>query len=147
MSTNLINNCRRCNRVFRKAVRDICQDCIDQEQSQFKNVYKVLNESEATGGITMAELAQRAGVAQDTIEQMIRGQGFGTAINFLKIPCMNCGAMLMASQRRGKYCEGCSVEFAREAGISLRSDKDKIREELNEELPKEKQYGFRRHRI
>lgn len=119
-----INNCKRCNKIFRKTNRDICVDCLDVEQANFKRVYKLLNESGANGGISMKELGDLVGISCEEVDEIFRNYGFGTATDFLKVPCTNCGSLIMGSHRRGKFCMHCSNEVAKEAGVEIRNIDD-----------------------
>ncbi|MBY0403881.1 MAG: hypothetical protein K2X66_08275 [Cyanobacteria bacterium] len=119
-----INNCKRCNKVFRKAIREICANCIDEEQVHFKKVYKLLNESGKDNGISMKEIADQVGISSEAVDEIFRHYGFGTATDYLKVPCPTCGTLIMGSHRRGKYCMHCSNEVAKEAGVEIKSRDD-----------------------
>lgn len=116
-----IENCKRCNKIFRKNTRDICADCLDVEQAHFKTIYKLLNESGKNGGVSMQELSESAGISDKELDEILRNYGFGTAMDYLKVPCTTCGCLIMGSHRRGKFCLHCSNQVAQEAGVSIQS--------------------------
>jgi predicted nucleic acid-binding Zn-ribbon protein len=137
-----IHNCKRCNKIFRKATRDICQNCLDVEQDHFKAVYKLLNKSSQTGGVTMQEISESIGIRSEEVDEILRNYGFGTAMDYLKVPCTTCGTVIMGSHRRGKFCLHCSNQVAEEAGVTIQSkdqleEKDSAERHLKENLAKQ----------
>lgn len=157
-----IENCKRCSKIFKKMNRDICQNCMDVEQQHFKVVYKLLNNSGTNGGITMQELAEQIGISPVEVDEIFRHYGFGTATDYLKVPCTNCGTCIMGSHRRGQFCMHCSNEVAKAAGVEIHSmealdEKSSAEQKLRENLarqfkeskpttpePDARQYGLKR---
>lgn len=105
-----VRNCARCGRVFVFRGREICPDCVAEEEEQFERVRLFLRDSP---GASLAEVEEATGVPADVILSFLR-QGRLLASDGLKgnLRCERCGAPI----DEGHLCSRCSEELAREVG-------------------------------
>lgn len=162
-----LENCHKCERLFHQTFKTkTCPECREAERQQLNVVYDLLVESEAEGGLTTVELAEKTGISEEDLEHLLHHQGLGMVAGFLKTPCQKCSTMVMATFLRGRYCYTCSEAFAKEAGITLKSPQQERAESSREaardrlkgmtetravkaekDSGKDKQYGLRRNRV
>ncbi|MDY0393241.1 TIGR03826 family flagellar region protein [Virgibacillus halophilus] len=100
-------NCTRCNKVFAKQFRDICQDCYKQEEKDFQTVYtylKTCRNREAT----LQEVVEHTNVDEETVIKFIKEKRLRTS-QFPKLayPCSRCGRDILS----GRICETCQDEM------------------------------------
>ncbi|AIF44162.1 TIGR03826 family flagellar region protein [Virgibacillus sp. SK37] len=118
-------NCSRCDAVFVKNIRDICQACYKEEEQAFDTVYKFLRERKNREA-TMLEIVEATKVEEILITKFIKEKRLRTT-DFPKLayPCESCGVNIVT----GKLCYDCSAE--------LRKDLDKHNEEQRKIQEKE----------
>ncbi|WP_164668078.1 TIGR03826 family flagellar region protein [Virgibacillus doumboii] len=130
-------NCSRCNAVFVKTVRDICQSCYKEEEKAFQTVYRFLSVRENREA-TMQEIVKATGIEEYLIIKFIREKRLLTS-KFPKLayPCERCGVDIVT----GKYCSNCTDELKRDLEIHERNEK---RAEQNKDR-KNIYYTFEKH--
>ena len=116
-----IANCSVCKRIFEKRLVDKCPECVEQEQDDFRKIYRILQESRNQGGITLDELSFQSGVSSEVIEDYYFAGQLGTAATLLKFQCSSCGLIVGELTRRGRYCMNCSDSFSNQAGIEVKT--------------------------
>ncbi|QSO50367.1 hypothetical protein JZ785_15570 [Alicyclobacillus curvatus] len=116
-----IANCKRCQRIFNKTRRDICPDCIAEEEAAFLTVRAYLREHKDA---TMAEVTEETGVELEVIVALIQDGRLILRDNpNLTYPCSRCGAQTQA----GRYCADCTRELTQEISVArTRLQKDAI---------------------
>lgn len=112
-----VSNCPRCGRIFFKNVKNLCPDCIREDEQMYEKVYRYLRENPKS---TVMKVAAETGVPEDRVLAFLR-EGRIQATEWMKVeyPCERCGAVITS----GRYCESCS----REVQDSLRSLANQIR--------------------
>ncbi|SET09404.1 flagellar operon protein TIGR03826 [Oceanobacillus limi] len=117
-------NCTRCDKVFVKTIRDICQECYKQEEKDFQTVYRFLKK-QVNREATLMEVVEATGVEEKLIIKFIKERRLHTT-QFPKLayPCENCGANIVS----GKLCSNCSQGFL--------SDLEKFEKEEHEKQSK-----------
>lgn len=100
-------NCSRCNNVFVKNIRDICQNCYNEEEKSYETVYRFLRERKNREA-TMVEIVKATGVEETLIVKFIREKRLHPS-QFPKLayPCERCGSPIAS----GNLCENCTSEF------------------------------------
>lgn len=103
-------NCVRCNKVFVKTMRDICQACYKQEEADFNRVYTFLKERENREAI-LPEIVEATGVEEKVIIKFIKEKRLRTS-QFPKLayPCEKCGTPISS----GEICLTCLEEFKKD---------------------------------
>ncbi len=109
------------------------------ENSQFKQLFKALQDSKNNGGIIIADLSSLVNIPVEEIEDYYWGGKLGTAGAMLKFECRKCSVLISEFTRRGRYCVNCSDEVSEEAGVRVKSRQqiekdDKFQEERAKEV-------------
>jgi len=121
-------NCSRCNAVFIKTIRDICQTCYREEEEAFNTVFRFLSKRENREA-TLAEIVEATGVEEELIIKFVKEKRLLTSqFPKLSYPCEKCGEQIVT----GKLCADCKEtllkEIERHEQIEARQ-KDVAREE------------------
>lgn len=103
-------NCSRCNGVFVKTLRDICQQCYRKEEEAFDIVYRFLIQRKNREA-TLTEIVEATGVEEELIIKFIKEKRLRTS-QFPKLayPCEKCGENIAS----GKLCSNCSETILKE---------------------------------
>ncbi len=114
-----VSNCPRCGKVYFKNVKNLCPDCIREDEQMYEKVYRYLRENPKS---TVMQVAAETGVPEDRVLSFLReGRIQSAEWKRLEYPCERCGATINS----GRYCENCS----REVQDSLRSLASQIKSE------------------
>jgi predicted amidophosphoribosyltransferase len=127
-----IANCAKCQKVFQRLNSPFCQDCLQTTHETFTQLYRVLQQSGARGGISADELARETGISAAEIEAMYHSGRLGTAGIFLKLPCSICRNVVGEMERKGRFCNKCSEKLAKEAKVEVRTIQSIAKEEKEE---------------
>jgi flagellar operon protein (TIGR03826 family) len=101
-----ITNCRRCGRIYNKIGRDLCAECLKEEDEAYKIVRPYLRKHPNTH---MSQLAEETGVDEDLVVEMIRdGRLILNDNPNLFYSCERCGQPTQS----GNYCPNCSQELS-----------------------------------
>ena len=101
-----VANCKRCGRIYNRVRRDICVNCIGDEDKAFQTVRKYLREHRDA---TMENVVESTGVELDLIVDMIRDGRIILRDNpNLTYECDRCGKPTQS----GRYCTTCTQELA-----------------------------------
>ncbi|MFA1821339.1 TIGR03826 family flagellar region protein [Virgibacillus oceani] len=100
-------NCARCDTVFIKEIRDICQNCYKEEEKAFETVYQFLRQRKNREA-TMVEIVEATGVEESWISKFIKEKRLLTSqFPKLNYPCEKCEKPIV----RGRLCTSCSEEI------------------------------------
>lgn len=142
-----VMNCKKCNKIFQQRLHPICPACLQREDQQFTNLYRLLQNSAGFGGIDINTLAVRVGMSADQIEKWYMEGRLSTAGLFLKMPCQSCGSMCGEHQRKGRYCLKCSEMTANQAGVEVKTVQELQREEADEQRRLQQESLLRQNRL
>ncbi|WP_186580795.1 TIGR03826 family flagellar region protein [Aquibacillus kalidii] len=103
-----LSNCSQCNGLFVKTTKDICPNCVKEEEKAFRTVYDFLK-IRMNRQATIVEIVEATGVEERLIikfvkEQRLRPSQFPN----LTYPCQRCGSEI----NEGNLCSDCSKELA-----------------------------------
>ncbi|MBP1947984.1 TIGR03826 family flagellar region protein [Virgibacillus litoralis] len=100
-------NCSRCQAVFVKTIRDVCQSCYKEEERAFETVYRFLS-IRKNREATMMEIVKATEVNQNLIIKFIKEKRLRTS-QFPKLayPCERCGVDII----HGRLCGDCSDDI------------------------------------
>ncbi|WP_345242334.1 TIGR03826 family flagellar region protein [Pontibacillus salipaludis] len=102
-----LSNCTRCNALFVKNVKDICQDCYKEEEDQFDLVYKYVRKQKNRSA-TLDQVSNATGVERDLIMKFVKEQRLRTSMfPNLAYPCERCQTLITD----GKICGECSEDI------------------------------------
>ncbi|MFD1416985.1 TIGR03826 family flagellar region protein [Oceanobacillus jeddahense] len=100
-------NCERCNRVFVKQFREICNDCYKKEEEDFRTVYNFLRKRENRMA-TIGQIVEATAVDESLLHKFIREKRLQPS-NFpnLSYPCERCQRPIT----EGSLCTSCQTEL------------------------------------
>jgi flagellar operon protein (TIGR03826 family) len=94
-------NCKDCGRLFNQMHRDICPNCVKEEDTKFITIRNYLKEHR---GASTYEVSDATGIDTMTIIKFIREGRLATFNNSnLNFPCEACGTPII----EGRYCKPC----------------------------------------
>lgn len=96
-------NCRSCGKIFQKVNRNLCPQCLADEDALFRKVRDFL---EKNPGLTVAEVARACKVDQKRIYDFLkegRLEGKHFSVDSVKWACESCGQEIT----HGKLCNRC----------------------------------------
>lgn len=101
-----ISNCKRCDRIFNRIRRDICQACIAEEDKAFQTVRDFLKLHKDA---SMTDVQDGTGVDMELIIEMIQDGRLILRDNpNLAYGCERCGSQTQS----GRYCAKCTKELS-----------------------------------
>lgn len=100
-----LRNCPICGKIFIKVVRNICPDCLDQEEREYEEVRKYLKDAP---GASVSEVSEVTGVSEDRVLKWMREGRLDVALTVGGLTCRSCGAPITA----GNLCVRCAHELA-----------------------------------
>jgi len=115
-----LKNCKRCGKLFLKVTRQICPDCLQQEEEEFSKVKDYLDENPSS---SVAKVSSETGVSQNQIKKFIReGRLLSSKYSGVSTECQRCGKEIS----EGKYCDSCQNDLQK--GFEAASQKEKKEE-------------------
>lgn len=118
-------NCERCDRVFVKVIRTICEACYNEEEKMFNVVYNFIRKKENRSA-TLSEVHTATDVPEKTIIRFIKeGRLRTTQFTNLTYPCQSCGEHIL----EGKLCRRCVDKIESELEIHEREEARKKKRE------------------
>ncbi|RFA34048.1 hypothetical protein CAI16_12560 [Virgibacillus dokdonensis] len=122
-------NCSRCDRLFLKGARTICQNCYQQEEEAFRTVYQFMSKRKNREA-TMSEIVENTGVDEELIIKFIKEKRLlPSEFPNIGYPCSYCGNRITA----GNLCISCRENLKKdlqqyEAQKERRIEEDKERQ-------------------
>ncbi|KGP73556.1 membrane protein [Pontibacillus yanchengensis Y32] len=121
-------NCPRCNALFMKQFKSICENCYKEEERDFDTVYQFIRKKENRTS-TVDEVVEATGVKREVIMKFVKEGRLRTGMfPNLTYPCQKCGEPI----NEGKICGNCSseinTELKREQEIEEVERANKIKE-------------------
>jgi len=122
-----ISNCKSCGRIFNRVRRDICLECIAEEDRAYLSVREYIrNHRDAD----MAEIVEKTGVGTETIIQLIQDGRLILVDNpNIHYGCARCGEPTQS----GKYCSSCAQTLVN----ALSTASEEIRNKLTDAKKKD----------
>ena len=104
---NLVN-CPRCNKLYAKTIRDICNNCHTQLEKDYERCVQYIRENK---GVNIQELSDVTEISVKQIARWIR-EGRISLFNApnMSYPCESCGTLL----REGHLCDSCRSRLSRD---------------------------------
>lgn len=113
-------NCSRCNTVFVKSTRTVCQECFKEEEKAFQIVYTFLREHKNREA-TIIEIVEETGVEEGLIIKFMKEKRLRlTDHPNLGYPCEKCGIPITTD----RLCSNCSEGLIRD--IKMQDEIDAI---------------------
>lgn len=106
----VLSNCVVCGKIYMKASKPVCPDCVHKELETVKRIREYLKPKERRHS-PIAQIAKELDISIAYIEYLIREKYFDvTRYPNMMYPCKNCGAPISA----GQYCTSCLEELQKE---------------------------------
>jgi flagellar operon protein (TIGR03826 family) len=118
-------NCKDCGRLFNRMMKDICPDCIRQDENDFLIVNDYLRDHR---GVSPQEVSEQTEVALAKIYRYIR-EGRLIAANYpgMTYPCERCEEPIQT----GRFCRPCSEDMKQSFNRVLQQETEDIHEKPN----------------
>ncbi|MFB5192872.1 TIGR03826 family flagellar region protein [Alicyclobacillus fastidiosus] len=118
-----IANCKRCGRMYNRMGREICPNCIREEDKMLNDIRSYLRKNKLAN---ITEVAEGTGVEYEIIVDMIRDGRLMLRDNpNLMYPCERCSTPTQA----GRFCASCTQELARGLSVASAELRDKNSQE------------------
>ncbi len=110
MSFDQLQNCPKCGKLFVKGVRDICPDCYEQVEEEYRAVAQYLRKKENRRA-NIYEVSEATGVSIRQIRLFIQQGRLSLAdLPEMGYPCQSCSRII----REGNLCKACSKKLSRQ---------------------------------
>lgn len=97
-----VSNCPRCGKIFHKTMKNLCPDCMREDEQMYEKVYRYLRDNPHS---TVTQVSEVTEVSEDRVLAFLReGRIQSAEWTKLEYPCERCGSMI----KNGRYCEDCS---------------------------------------
>lgn len=123
MSLN-VANCPRCGRIYAKTMKNLCPDCLREEEELYEKVYRFLRDNPKS---TVQQVSKATDVPEERILNFLRQDRImSSEWSQLTYPCETCGADISG----GRFCESCNQkiqESLQSAAGSIKHNKSEAR--------------------
>lgn len=103
-----LENCTRCGRVFNRITRDVCPECVADEDRTYKRITAYLHEHPES---SVAEVARATETEESRVLEFVRA---GRLALKSGVACERCGEPITT----GRLCDRC----AREVSAAMRGE-------------------------
>lgn len=108
-----IRNCPQCGRIFQYMGKNLCADCLKEEDAVFERVRRHLHDHE---GASVDEVAEATGVEPKKIMRFLReGRLLVRSGSVSGLYCESCGEPIPG----GRLCSKCAKSLAKEVDNNL----------------------------
>ncbi|HHY40379.1 MAG TPA: MerR family transcriptional regulator [Syntrophaceticus sp.] len=114
-----LKNCPQCGKVFARISRDLCPDCIAQEDEIIKQIQQYLDEHH---NATITDISEGTGIPTDKIIVLLQEGRLITRENSGLLKCERCGKSIP----RGRFCSECSTTLSKLFSSSREDSKQKV---------------------
>lgn len=104
-----LTNCARCNRLFNKTTRPVCDACAPLEEEDQARVLRTL---ESQPNLPIRMLAETAQVSLEVIRRMQEQGMIAGPTNVEEVRCGMCGAPAISAEKQ--VCAACLARLDRE---------------------------------
>lgn len=101
-----IRNCPRCGKVFARVSRNLCPQCVREEDEMTEKVKQYLREHK---GASLSEVVEATGAEESLVLRLIREGRIIVSDGEPALNCQRCGRPIS----EGRFCSACANELAR----------------------------------
>lgn len=101
MNANL-RNCSQCGKLYIYSGRNLCPECLRQEEEEYKTVRKYVREQRDA---TISQVSKDTGIDEEKILQFLRDGRIQSNRFQNALECQRCGKSI----NEGRYCENCKA--------------------------------------
>ncbi|WP_276353580.1 TIGR03826 family flagellar region protein [Cohnella caldifontis] len=128
--------CPRCNKLFAKGIREVCNSCVVEIEKEYERVAAFLKEHK---GANIHEVSEATEVSVKQITKFIREGRVSTAnLPNLSVPCEVCGLPI----REGTMCDSCRAKLQRDVR-NLQSQANLARQNILQDSKASKAFQIR----
>lgn len=119
-----LRNCPECGKVFTYIRTNLCPNCQQKDEEQYKFVRNFIARNPGTDIKTVSE---QTGVDEEKIIRYLREGRIANAStgSSVKIECELCGKLIS----QGRYCDICAEKLTSGLKRSINEENKKVREE------------------
>lgn len=100
--------CPRCNKLFARGIRDVCNNCVLEIEKEYERVASYLREHK---GANIHQVSEATEVSVKQITRFIREGRISTSnLPNMAVPCEVCGLPI----REGTMCDSCRSKLQRD---------------------------------
>ena len=100
-----LNNCRKCGRAYRGSNPELCPDCLEEDEKNFKLVRRFIKENPK---VALEVVAEATGVDEEQLRSYLRdGRLQSAELSGPILECQRCGKPI----HQGMYCVICASEI------------------------------------
>ena len=110
-------NCKKCGKLFKKVLRDICDVCAALECHELILIMRFLREN-ADQEVTLKQLQAETNIPMDHIEEYYFSGQLTNAGARIIAECKLCGSEITSMNRKGYFCNKCSDKIQEEFGLN-----------------------------
>ncbi len=103
--TQEIRNCPRCGKIFARLSRNLCPQCVRDEDDMITKVNGYLREHKGAG---LFDVVEATGAEETLVLRLIR-EGRIMVSDAPAIKCERCGRAIS----EGRFCNSCATELSR----------------------------------
>lgn len=135
-----LRNCPQCGKVFTFVRTNLCPECQDADEENFKVVRKYIAEHP---GVGITEVSENTGIAEEKILRYMKEGRFSTdKMLHSSLQCELCGASI----NTGRYCLSCQKKLTSGLKKVIQEENSKVLNEIKKKKEDElKRSGPRMH--
>ena len=134
-----MRNCRRCGKLFGYVDKPICQDCLRQDEDDFKIVKEYIYDHPRCA---LSEVSTVTGVSVKKITKFLKDGRLEVIEGMVEmLDCEKCGTPI----KTGRLCNDCSGQFSRDIGAAKRDASQKSSGDEIEAAKKNAQMHLKHH--
>lgn len=151
-------NCKKCGKLFKKILRDICDVCAAIERHELVVVFRYIREN-SDQEVSLNQINRDTDIPLEHLEEFYFSGQLANAGTRIVASCKLCGAKITTLTRKGYFCARCSEKLQEEYGLSNHVNRKPIdisqiklktfhKNIFHSQLEKSKQvkYGFKKMR-
>lgn len=113
----ILANCKKCGKLFKKVLRDICDVCAAVERHELILIHRYIREN-PDQDISLKQIHRETEISMDHLDEYYFTGQLATAGTRIKAECKLCGAEINMMTRKGYFCIKCSEKLQEEFGLS-----------------------------
>ena len=118
-------NCKKCGKLYKKILRDICDVCAAIERHELILIFRYIREN-PDQDLTLMQISQDTDISMEHLEEYYFSGQLANAGARLFASCKLCSASINSLTRKGYFCSRCSEKIQEEFGLVEHVDRRPI---------------------
>jgi predicted amidophosphoribosyltransferase len=110
-------NCKKCGKLYKKVLRDICDVCAAIERHELILIFRFIREHPDIE-ISLEQICRETNVPLDHLEDFYFTGQLANAGPRIVATCKLCSSKITSLTRKGYFCSKCSEKIQEEFGLS-----------------------------